>query len=170
MIFSSVAALKVHIEKQVAKVLANEVADVVRDVQKEAIEEEVYGVYPRTVKYDRRKDNGGLSDEDNMLADVKGTVLRIRNVTRPNDEYDAYDTQFADDGCERSYVFDLPALIEYGDAGAVGYTHKHSSMPSGPTFLEPRPFVARTREELQKHGYHVNALRYGLIKAGFKVK
>lgn len=170
MSFSNVADLKKYIEKRAVKILAKEVADVVRSVQKEAIKKEVYSVYPRTVRYERRKGDGGLSDEDNMLADIQGTVLRIRNVTQPNDEYDFYDAQFADDGCERSYVFDLPALIEYGDAGSVGYTHKHSSMPSGPTFLEPRPFVARTKEELRRHGYHVNALRHGLMKAGFKVE
>ena len=176
--FRSIADLKKHIERQVAKTLEAEVADVVRDVQKEAIQQEVYDVYPQTVKYDRRKDGGGLSDEENMIAIVQGTTLRVRNVTRPNAEYDvfdgagsAYKEQYAEDGCERSYVFDLPVLIEYGDAGVVGgYTHKHSSMPSGPTFLAPRPFVARTRQELRQNKYHINALHYGLLKAGFRVK
>lgn len=170
--------MKRHIEQQVAKTLGAEVADVVRDVQKEAIQKVVYDVYPQTVKYDRRKENGGLADEDNMAAFIKGTTLTIRNITRPNEEYDvfgdaatSYTSQFAEDGCERSYVYDLPALVEYGDSGVVGgYTHKHSSMPSGPTFLEPRPFVAQTRKELRQHKYHVNALAYGLTKAGFKVK
>lgn len=175
--FKSVADLRRHVEKQIAKSLVADVADVVRDVQQEAIQEEVYNVYPQTVKYDRRKENGGLADPKHMVANLQGLVLRVRNITPPNEEYDVFDgpgttykAQFAEDGCERSYVFDLPVLIEYGDAGVVGgYTHKHSSMPSGPTFLEPRPFTERTRQELRKHKFHVNALAYGLTKAGFKV-
>lgn len=176
--FRTVAELKRHIERTIAQSLATDVADVIRDTQKEAIQEEVYDVYPQTVKYDRRKDSGGLSDEDNMVATVSGLSLRVRNITPPNEEYDVFDgagtayrAQFAEDGCERSYVFDLPVLIEYGDAGVVGgYTHKHSSMPSGPTFLNPRPFTERTRQELRKHKYHENALAFGLVKAGFRVK
>ena len=178
--FKSVSALKKHIEAQVAKVLMTEVADVMREVQRDAINKEVYNVYPDPpVMYHRRDANGGLADPNNMVTTVSGTTLRFRNITPPNGDYDQfnttpglyYRTDYAYDGCERSYVFDLPALIEYGDAGGVGgYTHKHSSRPWGPTFLAPRPFMESTRNELKKNKFHVNALHYGLIRAGFKVK
>ena len=177
--FTSIAALKAHIEKKVAEALKDEVATVIRDVHIDAIQEEVYDAYPETVLYRRRMYDGGLADPDNMPAIVTGTTLVMRNVTQPNEEYDQFNwrhrgmlrTQYSYDGCERSYVFDLPALIEYGDAGIVGgYTHKHSSMPWGPTFLEPRPFMQRTKAELRQHKYHVNALNYGLRKKGLRVK
>lgn len=161
--FKSFAALKKHIESTVAKVLENEVADVMREVQRDAINEEVYNVYPDPpVVYQRRDFDGGLADPNNMIVKVNGTTLKFSNITPPNLSYD---------GFESSYVTDFPALIEYGDGGSGGsYTYRHSSRPWGPTFLAPRPFMERTREELRVNRYHVNALWYGLLRAGFKVK
>ena len=161
--FTSFAALKKHIEAQVARVLENEVAEVMREVQRDAINEEVYNVYPDPpVVYERRDFDGGLADPSNMIATVTGTTLKFTNKTPPNTGYDNF---------ESSYVIDLPALIEYGDSGSGGsYTYKHSSRPWGPTFLAPRPFMEHTREELRVNRYHVNALHYGLLKAGFRVK
>lgn len=161
--FKSFAALKKHIESNVAKILENEVATVMREVQRDAINEEVYNIYPDPpVVYDRRDFAGGLADYSNMVAVVTGTTLKFTNITPPNLSYDSFGG---------SYVVDLPALIEYGDAGSGGsYTYKYSSRPWGPTFLEPRPFMERTREELRANRYHVNALWYGLLRAGFRVK
>lgn len=161
--FTSFAALKRHIEASVAKVLENEVTEVMREVQRDAINEEVYNVYPDPpVVYQRRDAGGGLADPNNMIATVTGTTLRFSNITPPNMAYN---------GFESSYVVDLPALIEYGDSGAGGsYTYKYSSRPWGPTFLAARPFMERTRTELRANRYHVNALHYGLLKAGFRVK
>lgn len=72
MTFKNITALLKHIEKQVQNTMTNEVADAVKDNMSEAIQISVYDAY-RPEYYNRRMQNGGLIDRDNM------EVVEIQN-------------------------------------------------------------------------------------------
>ena len=184
----SLNALKAELEKRVAESLLDDVAEVVRENEIESIESIVYGTYSDPpVKYKRRRGNGGLSDPDNMPAFVNGTKMTMYNTTPPSYAYNEHNDEYhmerapqgwrsawyesSDDGCTIRYPVGLDELVEYGDGGPGGeYTHKHSTKPEGPTFLNPRPFTHATIAKLDINKQHVNALKYGLLRRGFKVK
>lgn len=65
MTFKNINPLLKHIEKQVQDTMTNEVADTVKDNMAEAVQTSVYDVYSPQY-YNRRMNNGGLSDVHNM--------------------------------------------------------------------------------------------------------
>ena len=79
MTFKNLNALMTHIEKDMQKVLKNEVAETVKENMKTAIDENVYNAYTPEY-YHRRMENGGLADKDNMEATISGNVLTVRDV------------------------------------------------------------------------------------------
>lgn len=179
--------LKKQIEARVKKALVEDVAEVVKENESDTIERVVYGVYSDPpVVYRRRRGSGGLSDPDNMHVRVLDNAIEVLNNTPPNYAYNGHeedDYRFersilgsgvwyeSGDGCTIRYPVGLDELVEYGDGGPGGeYTHKHSSKPEGPTFLEPRPFTQETINTLRANKQHVNALRYGLMRSGARVK
>ena len=179
--------LKKQIEARVKKALVEDVAEVVKENESDTIERVVYGVYSDPpVVYRRRRGSGGLSDPDNMHVRILDNAIEVINNTPPNYSYngheeDAYHFERSilgsgawyesGDGCTIRYPVGLDELVEYGDGGPGGeYTHKHSSKPEGPAFLEPRPFTQETINTLRTNKQHVNALRYGLMRSGAKVK
>ena len=179
--------LKKQIEARVKKALVEDVAEVVKENESDTIERVVYGVYSDPpVVYKRRRGNGGLSDPENMRVRELDNAIEVYNDTPPNYAYngheeDAYHMERSilgsgawyesGDGCTIRYPVGLDDLVEYGDGGPGGeYTHKHSTKLEGPTFLEPRPFTQETVNALRANKQHVNALRYGLMRSGAKVK
>lgn len=179
--------LKKQIEARVKKALAEDVAEVVKENESDTIERVVYGVYSDPpVVYRRRRGSGGLSDPDNMHVRVLDNAIEVLNNTPPNYAYNGHEEDAyhfdrsilgsgawyeSEDGCTIRYPVGLDELVEYGDGGPGGeYTHKHSSKPEGPAFLEPRPFTQETINTLRTNKQHVNALRYGLMRSGARVK
>ena len=79
MTFKNLDTLMTHIEKDMQKVLKNEVAETVKENMKAAIDENVYNAYTPEY-YHRRMENGGLADKDNMEATISGNVLMVRDV------------------------------------------------------------------------------------------
>ena len=79
MTFKNLDTLMTHIEKDMQKVLKNEVAETVKENMKAAIDENVYDVFTPEF-YNRRMENGGLADKDNMEATISGNVLMVRDV------------------------------------------------------------------------------------------
>lgn len=162
--FKSLKDLVRHVNGQIADTMRHEVAEKVRDVEQEQIEETVYrGYQPSTpnrepFRHVRRRDNGGLRDRDNMIADVqitsKGVHLSIENVT----------TGAQDD-------FMIADLVEYGD-GTNGkeYSYKRNREGTADQYLRGRPFTRNTAEELQTTGEHVSALKDGMRKRGIDVR
>lgn len=65
MTFKNINPLLKHIEKQVQDTMTNEVADAVTKNMAEAVQTSVYDVYSPQY-YNRRMNNGGLSDVHNM--------------------------------------------------------------------------------------------------------
>lgn len=157
-------ALKKINEQLVPKInnaLSKEVFEEVRDEEAATIEDEVYGVYTPKA-YRRREGYGGLADQDNIVIEggaATGGRLSVVNVTPPNPG-----------SCKngRSVTTDkvLSSLVEYGD-GYHGYQY---DFPSDGDYMGPRPFTAKTVENLKKSGAHVKALKDGLKRQGIKVE
>lgn len=79
MTFNNLNALLNHIEKDIQGVLETDVAEEVRNNMQDSIDENVYDVYTPEY-YQRRMENGGLADKDNMEATISGNVLTVRDV------------------------------------------------------------------------------------------
>ena len=152
--YNNLQQLYSYLQNRVRDTLKDEVATKVKEVESSAIQNEVYNSYI-PVNYDRREEDGGLSDINNMVdrvsKDGDGFKLIVRNKTKPNRENENWDNQ----------VLDLAGLIEYGHGNGYGvykYTHKQYS------YLKPRPFEEETRTQLNSSKSHVNALKTGLLK------
>ena len=156
-----------RIERQIQgnlKVGMNEVAKEVKKIQSEKVKEEVYGTYTPK-QYERREDDGGLSDVRNMKHDTEtlsdgGVVLEVRNETMSNEE-------FLPDGKQ---PFEIAGVVEYGQMyqGDV-YDWPEGREPQNDDYKLPRSFIEATRRELVARGVHVRKLRNSLRKQGLNV-
>jgi hypothetical protein len=162
--FNSIKDLEKYLNKQMADVLQNEVAEKVKDVEQESIDRTVYGGYQPTSPdsepwvYERRRDDGGLRDRRNMEETVvhtsNGVELSIENTTTGSDD-----------------DFEIADLVEYGD-GANGkeYSFKSNRDNTAYQYLRGRPFTKETVEELERTGEHVDEMRKGLRRKGLDVE
>lgn len=121
------------VKKDIAKKLNEERSQTkIKNVNRRHVAEEVYEAY-KPFKYPRRADDGGLTDEDNILVTTSetknGVKLKMENITKPKG--------FDVDG--RSSEF-LAPIVEYGVA----------SKGNGAAWQQPRPFMAATENELKK--------------------
>jgi hypothetical protein len=162
--FKNLKELEKFLNNKIKSAMANEVAEKVRDVQQSKIDTEVYDAYqPNTPDnepyvYDRRKDNDGLRDRENMIADVKdsghGVELSVENVAKGKDK-----------------DFQLAGLIEYGDNAGYGeYDYKYNREGTAEQYLKERPFIEETRKSLRQTKQHVDALKQGLHRQGINSK
>jgi hypothetical protein len=164
--FKNLKDLEKFLNQKIKKAMENEVAEKVRDIQQEKIDEEVYDVYnvvggshQEPYVYERRCDQGGLRDRRNMVADVKesnnGVELSVENITKAKDQSD----------------INLVGLIEYGDDSQYGY-YEYKTNRDGTSwqYRQPRPFLQETRNHLSKTGEHVEALKKGLKRQGIDVE
>jgi hypothetical protein len=137
-------------------IMANEVADKVKSIQSEMVEEVVYDAYDPYV-YERRGDYGGLSDTRNMIHTVTSTMnglqLIIRNVTTGS----------------KNSNFEIAGLIEYGhDNGHGVYEYNYNRAGTEQQFMQPRPFISETIKRLEQSLEHVQAYQSGLIRLGHR--
>lgn len=144
--------------------LKSEVADTVQKTMIARIDMDVYRRYS-PADYIRRKENGGLSDPKNIVSDlVSDGVLEVENGTEFNTSSKAsrdhsYRTE--------NYGWELSGLIEYGD-GWNGYFYDYPFENRG--YMEPRPFIANTRKQLEQSKDYVKALKQGLKSQGIQIK
>ena len=157
--FKDMKTLMNYVQKKVDLSLQNEVFKAVRDVEIEHIESDVYAEYPNPIDYERRKDDGGLTDLDNYECVVNNGTMYMTNTTNSNDEY----------GTEKE---NLIGLIEYGDNRGYGRydfpEEEKKRKNKRYKYLKPRPFIQNTREDLEENKQHLFALKKGLNK--FKIK
>src|SRR5690606_37531924 len=119
-----------------------------------AVEEVVYAAYSPE-SYERREDNGGLSDPRNMqitevFVEGNGVKLTFENLTKGNDSL------------QGEYTADL---IEYGE----GFAGKHWN--SVGEWSKPRKFAEETAIRLRSNPTQLlNALKSELSKRGFQVR
>lgn len=157
-ITEALAQVNGRLAKKVDDALSKEVLEAVASEESETIYAEVYKVY-KPSKYRRREKRGGLADTDNIKGTVSGGVLTVVNTTPPNPG-----------GCVNNSLVTtdkiLPELVEHGD----GYKSYHYDFQSEGRYMAPRPFTAKTVENLKKSGNHIKALKDGLKRQGIKTK
>ncbi|MWV44974.1 hypothetical protein GRF59_15230 [Paenibacillus sp. HJL G12] len=129
------------IKKKVSNALMTDVAPRAKNTMKEKIDDCVYSVYSPTM-YEREKENGGLTDDANILISLIGdTTLSVESHRMDGDR-------------------NVSEIVESG----VGYQYDFEY--NG----RPRRFTEATREELRDTGSHIAALYSGLKKQGLDVK
>lgn len=139
MTFKNLNSLCRHIEKQIQDTMANEVADTVKDNMAEAVHTSVYDAYSPQY-YNRRMNNGGLSDTQNM------------EVTEIQNGISVHNAALLDNG-RNDYSLDDIIV----NRGVLGY-------PQG------RDFYTETADKLQENQEHTEALKQGLKKRGIEVE
>lgn len=165
--FNNFDDLMKFIKQEVADSMQTDVAEVVKQVEQEMIQIDVYdvynivnGVHQEPYVHVRRKTYGGLQDTQNMKAEIvevsnDNVVLSITNETRGDKQTSLY----------------VAPLVEYGDMSGYGeYNYKTNRDGTAWQYLQARPFTADTIKELEASGKHVNALRESLIRKGFNVE
>lgn len=80
MTFKNLNSLCRHIEKQIQDTMVNEVADTVKDNMSEAVHTSVYDAYSPQY-YNRRMNNGGLSDTHNIEVTEIQNGISVHNAT-----------------------------------------------------------------------------------------
>lgn len=162
--FRNMSELSKALEKHIKQSMENEVAKVVKDVMQEKIQDEVYDAYnwpehessrKEPYIYERRYSRGGLIDRDNITHEVsKDGVLTVENIAKGKDSGD-----------------DLAPLIESGQGRGHGsYDYEFNRDGTSWQYLQPRPFIAKTREALQEEQSYVKALKDALKKQGIRVE
>lgn len=159
--FKSTADLMAYLRKAVDLSLTEDVYPVIRDKEKETIEDVVYSTKTSGLYHRRWPDGGGIGDPYNIVIrgdTAKNGVLSVINITDPNPYLNGID------GARATVNKDLPYLIEYGRSGGGD--------PGYDTWEHPkaRPFTEKTIERLQTSGECEKALKQGLIRRGIRVR
>ena len=138
---NSIKDLEKEIQKRIAQAMKSEVAPLSRKVMKEKIEEEVYSVYTPKL-YERRGENGGLLDDENIVTEmIDDSTLKVQNIRSDGDRY-------------------VAEIVESGH----GYEYEFEYAGT------PRPFTKETAEHFRDTNEHVYALYKGLKKTGLNVQ
>ena len=95
----------------------------------------------------------GIDDPRNVIGYVKDMSLEVDNVTPFNDGYGTYNRGN-----------DLADLINEGDGGA---SHLYYDFTGN--FIQPRPFLDNTQEEINKTDRVDRALEKGLKRRGHDI-
>ena len=153
--------LEQELYKKINVALDTDVADTVKDVMADHIIQDVYDKYePKT--YQRRYNNGGLLDRDNIIATIGDNgKLFVQNITTGSD------TVFISN-VEGTFYFNsyntdkfIAPIIETG----VGYDINNWEYCN-----KPRPFMQNTHDDLERNHYHTKAMEQSLKKQGLDVK
>ena len=127
--YDNIEALYADLLNDIKNVVADEVAKEMKKIEQEVIDKNVYSAFSPKV-YERRKDNGGLRSEDNMITDISttdnGVIIEIENMTIGNERYNDY------------WKGEIQPLIESGSYMWNG------NMPP------PRPFIDDTQKEVDE--------------------
>lgn len=105
--------------KEELKDITPAIAEEMKNIEQEVINEVVYNAYSPTY-YKRRYEDGGLGDKENMEHDIEetanGFIISVKNITKGNDEYseaegytDGYIADIIEEG--KGYGYDLDSVI-----------------------------------------------------------
>lgn len=175
--FNSLEDLEKYLNKNIVDTLKNDVYNVVKEVQQENIQAEVYDKYridedgelTEPYRYKRRYKNGGLIADDNIVPNVINNNneidLIVENIAKGADRINDYNGNSGNLSGE--YIAEL---IEYGDGyNGLEYDYKGNRDNTAYQYLKSRPFMRKTVEELENSMLHVKALRNGLKSKGIEV-
>ena len=155
MICKNLKELEKELYKRINIALDTEVADTVKDVMTDHIIQDVYDTYEPTA-YQRRYDDGGLLDPDNIIATLgnNGEML-VQNVAMGNEYY--YIPSIKRSFQSANVDNFIAPIIEYGKGYDV-------------VDIFPRPFIQNTHDDLEENHYHTQAMKQSLKKQGLEVK
>ena len=137
--FDNLNSLLAYAERDIKKVMQKEVAKAAKKNMKKAVGTAVYDKYT-PLYYNRRKDNGGLSDINNMTSlPIENGIMLIDNAPLNNGRTD----------------YRLDDIVV--NRGVLGY-------PKG------RDFYFETSDNLKKNRDFEEALVQGLKKKGYDIK
>lgn len=135
-----------ELQKRINIAQTTDVATTVREEMKDQIEQEVYSVYTpdesKPNSYKRKKEDGGLTDDDNIDLYMTDTTTLVVESNR----------------------FDGDKNV--GEVVVTGKGYNYSFPYSG----RPRDYVEATRDSLETTGVHVKALKQGLQRQKLNVK
>lgn len=144
--FNNLNDLFRHLEQQAKKSLQEDVSKKVIEVAKEHVQSDVYDIYPDPATYQR---TGEL--KDSFESTPTPTGIEITNTRHDGDRY-------------------IPEIIEYGhDASSQGYQFP-AYYPNGANFIQSRPFMENTVEELKKTNEHVEVFKKSMSRKGIQTK
>jgi uncharacterized protein YgfB (UPF0149 family) len=153
-------ALMKAVQKKVDSTLQNEVFEEARDVCQKHIDEDVYGAYSPT-SYQRRDMSGGLIANENIIGEMTGNVLEVKDIAQLNtsEGKQTYNSQ--------TY---LAQIIEYGKAYTGNAVYLFDRDMSDQPWANPRPFIQNTIEDLIINKQHIKAMKAGLAQRGIKTE
>lgn len=152
----SVKGLREFLKTAIDKALKGKVTEYIAALESQKVDEIVYASYSPWV-YERRKNNGGLGDPNNIQGSVvKPGVLEVVNTTPPNPS--------ARDGATTDK--NLPELVEYGHM-SHGYTYDYPMSPvERYRYMGPRRFTHATIDALEKDDTLAAGMWAGLASQG----
>lgn len=154
---NSLKELEKELQKRIDIALLNDVYETVRDVMVDHIIEDVYEKYESRY-YERRYNDDGLLDPENIIAATLKGELAIQNVTLGTDTFYKKNNRYYTSQNANKYI---TPVIETG----IGY-----DVDSWEYYGIPRPFMQNTHDDLEKNHYHTHSLKIGLQKQGLEVK
>lgn len=150
--YSDIDVFLKDLKSDIKDTLSKEVFDEVRDIELEHVQRDVFDAYCPKI-YNRRS-SGGIDDPRNIVGQVDDMTLYVDNVTPYNLGYGTYNSGTT-----------LADLINEGEGGK----HKLYYDFTG-NFIQPRPFLDNTQNEVDKSNRVENALKKGLQRRGYTVK
>ena len=156
--FKSLKELEKFVQKKTEKAIKSEaVSSVFKFTMAKNVETEVYDYYPEPYSYKRRGEDGGLSDEDNMvftehITDGKNLVSLFENLTVGNEK-----DPILNHGEDSMKGYFISHLIENG-SNNIHTTPKNTEdgWYSLGKWSDPRPFAKATANELNTTGSTMN--------------
>ena len=127
--YDDIEELYADLLNEIKNTVAKEIAKEMKKIEQEVIDRNVYSAFSPKV-YERRKDDGGLRSEDNMVEGISidgdSVIIEVENMTTGNERYNDY------------WKGEIQPLIESGSYMWNG------KMPP------PRPFIDDTQREIDK--------------------
>ena len=127
--YNDIEELYADLLNEIKNTVADEIAKEMKKIEQEVIDRNVYSAFSPKV-YERRKDDGGLRSEDNMVEGISidgdSVIIEVENMTTGNERYNDY------------WKGEIQPLIESGR-----YMWKGRTPP-------PRPFIDDTQKEVDK--------------------
>ena len=127
--YDDIEELYADLLNEIKNTVAKEIAKEMKKIEQEVIDRNVYSAFSPKV-YERRKDDGGLRSEDNMVEGISidgdSVIIEVENMTTGNERYNDY------------WKGEIQPLIESGS-----YMWNGQNPP-------PRPFIDDAQKEVDK--------------------
>ena len=160
----SIQELSSLIKQKVSEAMKDEVFEKVRDVYQKHIDEDVYDAYS-PISYIRRDVNGGLIADSNIVGEMSGESLKVKDIAPPNESIAESSNSFSPSSSTQLMQWIEEGAAYHGDAKYI-----FDRDMSGEPWANPRPATANTISDLQTNKQHKQALKAGLKARGINSK